>query len=233
MTKATFSVCAIIWLPVPAEFSSCWSWCKIECTETAHVLIWCSGWIRTVTGFISMCNGHLLSVSTITDGDMNRTTRIQSVVVYPVRPLVGMYLLAIGIWNSLAHEICYEENDKCIQVSYCCSRQSIASGNHTRLKKVVKIKILLSKREVLLGKIDRLEPGLLTYMAIKDYVNTILIKQIFHCCPHTFCFSIMRLVGAVPRRVPGSHQPWGHFSVNLGKIFLQPLVLMRWRDSEN
>jgi hypothetical protein len=33
--------------------------------------------------------------------------------------------------------------------------------------------------------------------------------------------------------VPGSHQPWGHFSVNLGKIFLQPLVLMRWRDSEN
>lgn len=69
--------------------------------------------------------------------------------------------------------------------------------------------------ELLLAKVNNLEPDLYTYMSIENYVNTILIQQFFHCYSHTLYFSIMGLVGAIPRGVPCSNQPWSHFSVNI------------------
>lgn len=63
-------------------------------------------------------------------------------------------------------------------------------------------------------------------MSIEDNVNSIFIKQVFHLYPHTLCFSIMCLVGAVPRWMPCSYQPWSYISVNRSQVSLQPLVLV-------
>ena len=64
-------------------------------------------------------------------------------------------------------------------------------------------------------------------MSIEYYVYTMLIEQVLHFHSHAFCFSVLCLECAVPRRIPNSHQPWSHIPVNIIQISFQPLVLIR------
>lgn len=93
MAETTFTICAIIRLLIPAEFSFSWAWCEIECTEATHVFIRCRGRVWTVSRFISMFNCHFLSVTSIAYCYVDRTTSIQSVVIYSIWPLIGMNLI--------------------------------------------------------------------------------------------------------------------------------------------
>lgn len=93
MAETTFTICTIFRLLIPAEFSFSWAWCEIECTEATHVFIRCRGWVWTVSGFISMFNCHFLSVTSVAYCYMDRTTTIQSVVIYSIWPLIGMNLI--------------------------------------------------------------------------------------------------------------------------------------------
>lgn len=63
-------------------------------------------------------------------------------------------------------------------------------------------------------------------MSIEDNVHAVLVQQVFHGYSHALCFSVMCFIGAVPRRVPCSYQPWSHFSVHISQVSLQPLVLV-------
>lgn len=64
-------------------------------------------------------------------------------------------------------------------------------------------------------------------MSVEDYVSAIRIQQVLHFRSHTLCFSVLCLEGAVPRRVPSSHQPWSHTPVEIIQVSFQPFVLIR------
>ena len=92
MTKAALSVGTIFRLLIPTKISGRGAGSEIEGTKPAGDFIDCLRRVRTVPGLIGVCDRHFLPIAPVPDCDMHGTTRVQSVIVHPVRPLVRVNL---------------------------------------------------------------------------------------------------------------------------------------------